>query len=361
MSMRILKYIQGFGQDLDFFIATSGHSFVLEWSAPTREQSGRSSHQSIEAAIAEASKLFRIAPERWIDGDPFKCPSLRAGMRVALDSEAILLPDVWEFFSWSARELQQLVATLQLELTYRIEKHEKEKEQYPNDPDERSINREWCDELAAVLRRWCGLLELDPDDLPGYRKALRQSVWNEELIRTDAIPTKVLAILQSRVGTADPVFRPLCLERAHNSLLEWLRRHPEDIDRVHFRTFEAIVAEIIRAAGWSVELTKQTRDGGYDIMCLQNNNAGFPLKVVVETKLYSLDRSVGLPMIDRLMGVRDRERADRAILITNSRITKVAWTLWEDRVMRDLDLVDRDALFDWLREGQAQVEYYNFH
>jgi hypothetical protein len=342
---------------MDFFIATSGKRFMLEWSAQTREKSGRSKHESLDFVMSEATRLFGIAPEQWYDGDPFECFLWqRRDDPISCENEAVLLPNVWELFSWSAPQLPHLVDALRTELNQRISKYEEEKERYPNDPDERSINRAWCNELVSILRRWCGLLELDPEHLPGYRKALRRNVWNEDLIQIEAIPPTVLAELQSRVGTADPVFRHSSLEVANKSLLKWLQQHPADVDRVHHRTFEAIVAEAIRGAGWSVEITKQTRDGGYDIMCLQNDSAGIPLKMVVETKLYSLDRPVGLPIIDRLMGVRDRVRADRAILVTNSRITNVAWTLWEDRVGRELKLVDREELFEWLGDGRAQLE-----
>ena len=353
--MRIVKYIRSLGKDRDFFIDAAAPRFTLEWSGPTREKSGRSCHESLAAAMAEATRLFQIFPERWTDGEPLQCPPWRQDARRPPREQGALLPDVWEFFSWSAPQLPDLIHALRIELVQRITKHEEEKERYPNDADERSINRAWCDELAATVRRWCRLLAIDPDDLPGYRKALRQNVWNEDLIRTDAIARKVLATLRARGGTGDPIFRPLCLREAHKALLEWLREHPSDVDRVHHRTFEAIVAETIRAAGWSVELTKQTRDGGYDIMCLKHDGLGFPIKILVETKLYSLNRSVGLPMVDRLMGVRDRERADQAVLVTNSRITAVAWALWQDRVGRDLKLVDREELLEWLSNGRARV------
>jgi len=299
--MKVVKYIRSHGKSRDYLISASGADFILEWSAPTREQRDRSSHESLEAAMGEATHLFGIAPESWTDGDLLESPPWRQDAQPLQPKQGALLPDVWELFSWSAPQLPELVDALRVELGHRILKHEQEKERYPNDADERSINRAWCDELAATLRRWCGLLEIDPDDLPGYRKALRQNVWNEDLIRSDAIPPRVLVSLQARGGTEDPVFRPVCLGEAHTALLEWLRQHPSDVDRVHHRTFEAIVAETIRAAGWSVELTKQTRDGGYDIMCLQNGAVGFSLKMIVETKLYALDRPVGLLMVDRLM------------------------------------------------------------
>jgi HJR/Mrr/RecB family endonuclease len=139
--------------------------------------------------------------------------------------------------------------------------------------------------------------------------------------------------------------------------MKWLERHPQDVDRVHHRTFEVIVSEIIKGAGWSVELTKQTRDGGFDLMCLQNDCVGTPVKMLAEIKLYNLKHSIGLPMIDRLMGVRDREHANRAVLVTNSRFSKTVWKLWKQRVGRDLALVDRDELLEWLLAGRGEPKW----
>jgi hypothetical protein len=72
--MRIVKYIRSLGKDRDFFINAAAPRFTLEWSGPTREESGRSCHESLAAAMAEATRLFQIVPERWTDGDPLQCP-----------------------------------------------------------------------------------------------------------------------------------------------------------------------------------------------------------------------------------------------------------------------------------------------
>jgi hypothetical protein len=37
------------------------------------------------------------------------------------------------------------------------------------------------------------------------------------------------------------------------------------------------------------------------------------------------------------------------MLVTNSRFTAPAWQRWEEFVERDLALVDRDELMDWLQ------------
>jgi HJR/Mrr/RecB family endonuclease len=132
--------------------------------------------------------------------------------------------------------------------------------------------------------------------------------------------------------------------------MQWLRSRPHDVDRVHPRTFEIIVAEVIKDRGWEVQLTKQTRDGGYDILAIQNTRLGFPIKILVECKLHRLDRPVGVPMVDRLIGVGHREIANYHVLVTNSRFSQQVWKVWEHRVLRDLKLVDREELFQWLTE-----------
>jgi hypothetical protein len=204
--MKIVKHIfQPWWRGLDLFVVTASASqHILEWSGATREQSGRSVHKSVQSAIADATTRFGIPPEKWRDGDPFEHPSWSVEDHCPSAAEGSpTLADFWEYFAWSTPQIPQLADILGTRLQQRMRKYEDEKELYPNDPDERSINRAWCDELSSTLRRWCALLELNPDDLPGYRKALRQSVWNEDLIRTDAIASIVCNLLSARANGSD--------------------------------------------------------------------------------------------------------------------------------------------------------------
>lgn len=355
--MKILKHtVVTRSSKLDFFIIrTFDNRVFLEWSGPTREKSGRLEQESVESAINIAESLFDVSPDFWIDGDHHFWWADRQpkDMDLYLESKLSSLEDVWECFTWLSPQIPQLAEVLAADLQHRSSIHEQHKQDWGQaDPDDRTINRDWCHELSFVLRRWCALLELDPDDLPGYRKALRENVWNGDLIPTNAISPTVVNLLTAKSGIDDLVFRPTCLDVANQELMNWLQRHPHDVDRVHHRTFEAIVSEIIKSSGWSVEMTKQTRDGGFDLLCLQNTNTGVPIKMLVETKLYNLRHSIGLPIIDRLMGVRDGENADRAVIVTNSRFSRTIWKRWEERVGRDLTLIDREELFEWLRDGR---------
>lgn len=345
--------------DLDLFLVeTPGGDYILEWSGPTRDQCGQAPYRSIRAAFREAERLFGVSSESWRNGDLHGVDAdyyNKDRFRPQLTSPD-RMGDLWPYFNWTATETLQLVGLLRGELSHRRRKFEAEMDQYgAYDPDERQINRNWCVELTAVLRRWSALLEISADDMPGYRKAARINVWNEGLIEIEPITDVLAKTLGSRSASSAAIFRPLCLERADGEIMKWLAFHPKDVDRLHHRTFEAIVAEVVREAGWVVELTKRTRDGGYDLLCLRNDLAGIPVKIVVEVKLYDLRRPVGLPMVDRLMGVSMRTGARQAVLVTNSRFSRDAWKLWEERVRRDLVLIDREELLEWLSTGKAQI------
>ena len=168
-------------------------------------------------------------------------------------------------------------------------------------------------------------------------------------------PTAVGGLIPKETGkAAGKLYRPKVLETATAEVMTWLKTRPTYVDRVHPRTFEAIVAEILKDKGWEVELTKMTRDGGYDVLAIRSNALGIPISLIVECKLFALRRPVGIGMIDRLMGVLLREESARAMLVTNSRFSRDAWRAWQSRVHRDLHMVDREELFDWLRAYHSE-------
>lgn len=287
-------------------------------------------------------------PERYIDWPAFWPPKKIA-------PPDLLMADVWSYFGWSPPDIDRLIHVLESQLEYMIAPFEAEHEVHASDPDERELNREWCSELVMILDDWCQLLNLSPHDLPLYEKALYQRVWNEDFIRPRPILDKMRTLLREGSNAGDLIFRPRCLEHATGELMRWLQSHPSDVDRVHHRTFESIVAEVIREGGWEVELTKKTRDGGFDLMCISHNGTGETIQTVVEVKLYDLKRSVGICTVDRLVGVASREKADRAVVVTNSRFTQPAWSSWQHRVDRDLNLIDREELLDWLSSGRGRL------
>lgn len=104
---------------------------------------------------------------------------------------------------------------------------------------------------------------------------------------------------------------------ANAALVERLRRQPESIYRLPARQFEEVIAELLDDMGFEVELTKQTRDGGKDILAYMNTGIGKFL-CLVEAKKYRKDRKVGVELVRTLYGTLCDYQANSAMLVTTS-------------------------------------------
>lgn len=122
-----------------------------------------------------------------------------------------------------------------------------------------------------------------------------------------------------------------------------LRRHFSDVYHLSPRKFEELISLVYRQLGWRVTLTKQSRDGGYDLFCLQDDTGKVCL---VECKRYSRERRIGISAIDRLLGVLYRNSVTQAQFVTTSGFTHPARVAVAEARERGiiLDLVDAHQL-----------------
>lgn len=89
------------------------------------------------------------------------------------------------------------------------------------------------------------------------------------------------------------------------------------INKMSPREFEYFVSDICRDSGFEVvEVTQQTRDGGYDIMCRANHPV--PFSAIVECKHYS--GTVGEPIIRSAYGVLEHYRNVNTIIVATSSV-----------------------------------------
>ncbi len=100
-----------------------------------------------------------------------------------------------------------------------------------------------------------------------------------------------------------------------------LERRFDDVYSLAPRRFEEVIQSVYESLGWSVTLTKQTRDGGIDLFCLQADSGR---SCIVECKRYARNRAVSISAIDRLLGVKVRVAADEAHFVTSSRFSQPA-------------------------------------
>lgn len=125
----------------------------------------------------------------------------------------------------------------------------------------------------------------------------------------------------------------------------------EDHNLLHVvdpRKFEEIIAELLYHKGFEVNLTKQTRDGGYDILALKKIG-GFPIKFLVECKRYK--KNIGIDIIRSFCDVIQHEQANKGIIFTTSYFSKDSQNR-KNEMGTILDLRNREDIIDWIIDYQ---------
>lgn len=122
--------------------------------------------------------------------------------------------------------------------------------------------------------------------------------------------------------------------------------HPEVLNKLAPRHFEALVANLMRRAGYDVNLSSTTQDGGYDIVAhAQSKLPGISgAKLLIQCKRYT--RLIGVDEVAKLAFTSQVVGSDRAMLVTSSSFTKKAKEVAEKA---GIDLVDAAALADWIQ------------
>ncbi len=126
-----------------------------------------------------------------------------------------------------------------------------------------------------------------------------------------------------------------------------LAKRPEELFRLTPRQFEELIADLLAADGFDVELTPLSRDGGVDIIAIKNSLV-MPHLCLVQCKRYSPANPVGVEPVQRLYGVLAAQRANAALIATTSRFTRGA-RQFKESVGFQLSLQDYQQIVEWLK------------
>ena len=129
-------------------------------------------------------------------------------------------------------------------------------------------------------------------------------------------------------------------------LIEEVRKCPSSLHAIGWRDFEELVAEILRANGWSVELTQPSKDGGYDILGVKTDALGIPNAWIFECKKYAQGNPVGIEIVRSLYTVKQEMRVNGAMIATTSDFTRGAREFKLSRY--DLDLAGHRRVLEWI-------------
>jgi len=136
-----------------------------------------------------------------------------------------------------------------------------------------------------------------------------------------------------------------CSGLVGQEFVEFFHKYPDELKIMDRRRFEELVAELFGGFGYDVELTKQTRDGGRDIIAVKREEV--QVKYLIECKRPDPGGYVGVRPVRELLGVRQDEEATKAILATTAYFSKDA-KLFFERHPWILELKEYDDLKKWI-------------
>lgn len=141
------------------------------------------------------------------------------------------------------------------------------------------------------------------------------------------------------------------LRIANEKIKKYLSIKPENLHSLSSRQFEEFVATILYDIGYEVELTAQTRDGGYDIKAIKSDELGSFL-TLVECKKYNPVNPIGVSLIREFYSVTELNKANKGLIFTSSYFSKDAIELTKNFATR-IELKDFEKIKELLkRNGQ---------
>ncbi|MEE9339050.1 MAG: restriction endonuclease [Methylococcaceae bacterium] len=139
----------------------------------------------------------------------------------------------------------------------------------------------------------------------------------------------------------------IIMRDCESELLAYASNNISTIHELSPRKFEELVAAIFRNHGYDVQLTPQSRDGGFDILAVQHSKLTGKEVTLVECKRYHPERKVGISYVQRLLGSVSQNGANKGVLVTTSFFTKDALKVQQDS-RQILALRDQLVLKEWI-------------
>ena len=140
-----------------------------------------------------------------------------------------------------------------------------------------------------------------------------------------------------------------------SDLILEVSKRPNLLYQITPREFEELIANIFSRHGFNVELTKQTRDGGRDIIAIRSD-LGISSKYIIECKRYSKNSPVRVDLVRSLYGVQAQEGANKSVLATTSYFTPDARKFAENinTTQWAMDLKGYEDIIKWVMDANRK-------
>ena len=136
-------------------------------------------------------------------------------------------------------------------------------------------------------------------------------------------------------------------------LYEYFKKDSGQLERLHWREYEMLIAELLQAQGFLVELGPGSADGGVDMRLIQRDPIG-DILTLVQVKKHSRNRRIKLQAVQALHGAKEAERADGSVFVTTSDYQQCARRFAGRENVR-MDLYVSDDVRRWCDEAIAGV------
>lgn len=145
------------------------------------------------------------------------------------------------------------------------------------------------------------------------------------------------------------------LNYSASDLISEISKNPRILYQIDPRKFEELLAKIFSTHGFSVELTKKTRDGGRDIVAIRSD-LGIKSKYIIECKRYAAKNPVRVDLVRNLYGVQAQEGANKSVLATTSYFTQDAKKFAEtvNTTKWAMALKEYKDIVQWVRDANRR-------
>lgn len=134
----------------------------------------------------------------------------------------------------------------------------------------------------------------------------------------------------------------------NDDIIMRLKKEPKDVYKLTPRQYEELIADLLRDMGHEVTVTKETRDGGKDLLASMKTDVG-EILCLVDAKRYREDRKIGVSMVRTLYGTLADYQATSAMLVTTSSYSRDARAM-QDKHKYQLSLRDYTDVASWIQK-----------
>lgn len=137
------------------------------------------------------------------------------------------------------------------------------------------------------------------------------------------------------------------IDTVNEKFIQYFYNNPDELKRIDRRLFEELIAELFHGFGYQIELTKQTRDGGKDVIAIKKDI--IKVKYLIECKRPEPENKVSIQVVKNLYATKVDEKATKGILATTAFFTNDA-KMFFDRHKWELEPRDYNGIMYWLKD-----------